>query len=308
MKTILLTGAGGFLGKHLMRLFLSAGIRVVAVTSCNQGELSKRCGLNLNASDVIILPTQERESIRIAMQDSDLLLNCGFPRGGNGFEMARGLDFIAWLFREASSQDLGAVINVSSQSIYDQHRTNSAVEGDFLCPEGDYAVAKLSTELMLESICANIPHTSIRLASLIGPGFGQRVVNKMVRKAIEGDVVVVQENESKFGYLDVRDAAEGFSLFLDTSPSTWESAYNLGPEDGYTLTEIGKCVLSVVQGLGVKSAGLEIQYSESRGVNTLVDSSRFKGITGWYAHYGLAESTRHIAIHELRVLNEGMNR
>lgn len=61
-----------------------------------------------------------------------------------------------------------------------------ADENTVLCLESKYAVGKYATELLVNAICGKaVLHTNIGLASLIGAGFDQRIVNKMVNQIIK---------------------------------------------------------------------------------------------------------------------------
>ena len=99
--------------------------------------------------------------------------------------IADGLKYIQSVFEKSVEGNAAVIVNISSQSVYSQKRTEAATEETPVCLESPYAVGKYAVELMLESICrgSKTRYTNLRMASLIGPGFDQRIVNRLVRQA-----------------------------------------------------------------------------------------------------------------------------
>lgn len=290
-KKIVVSGAGGFLGRNLISRFLNCeGFEIVAITS-------KRPGF-FGTDRVVMIGPEDWDAAHSELSDADVLLNCAFPRNCDGEAMARGLAFIDRLFAEAGRNKECSVINVSSQSVYSQRDPKPATEDDRLCLESRYAVGKYATELLLDARCQRNKRTSIRLASLIGPGFDQRVVNKMVAKALNGEGLTVAENASRFGYLDVRDAVEALvSLCSEFQTSDWEGVYNVGPSGSYTLTDIAQSVREVCREFldGAATIGLEIAESNAPCIYSALDSTRFRRLTGWSGRISLEDSIASIA-------------
>lgn len=230
---LVITGAGGFLGRELLRQsrkLVEKELNIVAVS-----------GQKIPDTDITVLG---RESFfnDYRFTDSDVLINCAFPRNTDGVQMANGLSFIARLMGKAVSDGVGAVINISSQSVYSQGRTTPADEDTLLNLESGYSIGKYATELFTNSLCRSIPHTNLRMASLIGVGFDQRVVNKMVKRAMNGDDLIVNRSGRKFGFLDVRDAVDAILRLAMEDNKDWKEVYVLGAERSYTLEEIAELI------------------------------------------------------------------
>ena len=287
---LVLTGAGGFLGTELLNQLASEDdVQVLAVSS--RVGFPGACGFP--EQRITVVSPNDLLANPDLMAGFDVLLNCAFPRNVDGEALARGLDFISSLFRAAATR-VKAVVNVSSQSVYSQHRTMPATEDTPVCLESAYAVAKYATELMLEEACGNIPHTNIRLASLIGPGFDQRVVNKMVAKVLAGERITVLESGSRYGYLDARDASAGLIKLIRSNPVHWESLYNLGSDMGATLSEIAICVVDVTSAFGIESQLPDIVMSECTAINTTLNAGCFVSAFNWHPEFDMIASTKSI--------------
>lgn len=293
-KRVVLTGAGGFLGRNLLPRLISEGCLVTAVTSKSQAELAGLCEMSANEERLTVVSPGDRGLTQSALNKADYLLNCAFPRNNDGRELAMGLQYISWLFMASAARGTRSVVNISSQSVYSQYRKEPATESDPVCPESPYALAKYATELMLRSACCCVPHVNIRLSSLIGPGFDQRVPNKMVEKAWHGESIEVVDQKGKYGYLDIEDAVEGIVQLIQTNPQRWNNTYNLGPKDAYSIHDIALAVQRVgaLHGLSVNITNVS---GPDVDINTEVSASLFSEQFGWETSKSLDDSIELIA-------------
>lgn len=295
MRKVVLTGAGGFLGSHLLAELLGRGDEVCAVSSKSAAQLLSSAGAGgADLSLLKVIGHDDWNGLAAETSDADVLVNCAFPRNVDGYQLADGMDYLQRLFAIAGASQVGAVVNISSQSVYSQTRTEPAREDTPVCLESNYAVAKYASEQLLEAYCGDKPHTNIRLASLIGPGFDQRVVNKMVRRALESGVIEVCDNGSRFGYLDVLDAADALVAVCESDPDEWEQVYNLGPEGGVTLTEIAECAAKEVGARCGRQVKLRMGGSDSQATSSVLDSALFDRSFDWEARNSLLEMVKRI--------------
>lgn len=284
MKRILITGAGGFLGTELVRQMAgNSEVQILALTS-QKDKLKQACN---NTDNVKMLDRNAVFESAFSFAEIDILINCAFPRNNDGIQMADGLKYISDLLETAVAGGVKAVINISSQSVYSQVRTEPATESTQLNPETIYAVGKYATELMTNCICCNIPHTNIRMASLIGAEFDQRLVNKFVKQAFVGNPLSIKGGKQMFGFLDVRDAAA--AIIAVAEGSDWKSVYNLGPQQSYSLIEIAECVQNIVSNFGYAKTAVELIKTDD-WQNSSLDSSRLREQFGWKERFSLEDT------------------
>lgn len=272
---ILITGAGGFLGTELVKeLMRQEDVDVVALTSQKEKlvqTIGEAANVTLSGRNSVFEPGFDFSSI-------DVLINCAFPRNVDGIQMADGLQYISRLLKRAVTGGVKSVINISSQSVYSQTRMKPAAEDTELNLESKYAIGKYAAELLTNSVCWNIPHTSIRMASLIGVGFDQRLVNKFIKQVLEGENICIRGGRQMFGFLDVRDAAS--AIIAVAQGKDWKEIYNLGPDRGYTLLEIAKCVQDTVKESGFENTEIELEETDD-WQNSSLDSTRLKRQFDW---------------------------
>lgn len=289
MKRIVISGAGGFLGLHIIhRATVSTSIEIVAITSDHQ----KVRNLTGDNSRVVTVDTEEFLDNGFEFGEDDVFINCLFPTNADGYRMADGLSKVYKIISIAKDGGVGAFINISSQSVYASKRERPAKEEDRLSLETGYAVGKYCSEMYCNKAFGKRPHTNIRLSSLIGVGYDQRIVNRMIDQALRGEKLNVIGGMQRYGFLDVRDAASGIFEMAGRDPRLWENTYNLGPMDSCTLLEATELIVKLL-----KRYNIEAEYVISKGLdmrNSSVDPARFMRDFSWKPHISLSRTIEDI--------------
>ena len=290
---IIITGASGFLGKHLLnRLKNDNRYNIYALSS--QGEKLQK----LNQSDNIYYFDKSviiDDSLCEKIINNGIIINCAFPRNSTGEEIADGLSYIQKLFFYARKYLAKGIINISSQSVYSSKRKSAATEETAICLENTYAIGKYATELMLKSIFdgTKIPYVNVRMASLIGPDFEQRIVNRFIKQAINMEVIPIHKSRQKFGFLDIEDAVNGIIALMETDFSQWKEVYNLGNAEGYTVEEMLYCIKNVFAELKFPFPQIITEEGQDEG-STSVNFQLLYNDTGYIPSINLNESIRKI--------------
>lgn len=290
MKTLVISGAGGFLGRNLLSLADSKCLDVYALSS----KIGDTSGVHYVSREKIA---------EIPWSQVDVLINCAFPRNTDGMQMAEGLDYIQRLFNISTDGGVGAVINISSQSVYSQRRTHAADESEPLNLESTYAVGKYATELLLNTCCDEIKHTNLRMASLIGPCFDQRIVNRFIKKALANETLNVLSGKQLFGFMDVRDATAAIINIAEHDCSPWDEVYNLGTEEAYSILDIAYTVKRVVE----KERGGTVSICEKADDTVFcsaLNSQKFCSSFDWHPLYSLEQTVEEICKMEIRLNTE----
>jgi len=290
-KTVLISGAGGFLGKELLRqLLMHTNFFVIALSS--QKDLIKNEYVDterLHCFDFIDL---ERGLIPFAK--INYVINCAFSRSNNSESLTNSLDFTKNFLLMSTSAGIDGFINISSQSVYGSPYNPLWTETTPPTNSSLYAMAKYTTELLTESICSTSAHssfTNIRLSSLIGVGFEQRIVNKFVKSVLVKEPIVLSNAEQVVSYLDVRDAAAGIIEMIKTKHGTWEAIYNLGHFQRYSFLEIVNTIKSVAIDFGINNVKVNAD-NDGTPFDTGMNSSKFYQQTGWRPQLQLEDTIR----------------
>ena len=233
MHKILITGAGGVLGSSVVKALPEDDYEVYTLDLKKEFMTAKFA----ERKNTHFMETDELNHNADFLKNVDIILHCAFSRSQDGAALAQSIDFSEKIFKSAVQYNVPKVINISSQSIYGGLRETSSTEDSPINPLDSYAVAKYACERLAENISENTQTqiTSIRLASLIGPQFKERLVNKMILNAKNNGVIKIVGGKQVFSFLDIRDAIEGLVAMIKASDKKWQNIYNLGTFEQYSI-------------------------------------------------------------------------
>lgn len=244
MKTILVTGATGFLGHHVVKeLLKSKDIIVIAIGGRPEdkaNELPQSDRLRFHHLDELF-----SESFR----GIDVVINCAFARSHDPALLAQTFDFTERMINRFEQLEVNTVINISSQGVYKRlPKGVLSTEESPIAPIDLYSMCKYATEKLFG--LSTIPHVvNVRLASLMMP---QRFLYFFVNKAKLGEPFTVTAPNQYASLLDVKDAAAGLAAIARLPLGQKVTTYNLGIGCQYSLLEYAETVKIVGEKLGYK--------------------------------------------------------
>ncbi len=242
-KVIFITGITGYLGQNLVNELIKYpnfeiwgyGTDKDKTTHLFEGKIHS------------IYDNEDLRKGYIPFGNVDILLHLGFARPHNGFQkIAESLQFTHELFTRATSHQIPAIINISSQSVYGLETQPLWTENTPVAPQTVYAQAKYSTELLLKSLNQVNKHfyyTSLRLSALAGGAPGlitNDFLSKIVIQAISGHPITIVGGMQQMERFDVRDAVQGILKILHSDKSKWKTVYNFGSQEVNSLIDIAK--------------------------------------------------------------------
>lgn len=288
MRRIVVSGASGFLGSYIIKEAVQRAIPTMAITT-------RAAAFQDSSAEVV--DTDDFLVGKIRFSKDDVFINCLFPTNADGIKMANGLKTVYSTITTAKESGIGSFINISSQSVYPSKREEPATEDSPLSLETPYAVGKYSSEAFVNEVFKDKPHTNIRLASLIGIGYDQRIVNRMVINAINGERITVVGGMQRYGFLDVRDAASGLVHISQSDLSIWKNTYNLGRLESYTLLETAALITHKM-----REHGFDTGYDIKEGVdtrNSALDASLFMQEFEWEPEISFEQTVEDIINNKL---------
>lgn len=271
MKTVLVTGATGFLGHHLVKeLLKQEDTKVIAILGRPEDKanaLPESSNLQAYPLDALYYET---------FGHIDTVVNCAFARSNDAGLLAAAFDFTEKAIKRFEELGVKSVINISSQGVYKRLGVGELSKEDSpIEPIDLYSMAKYATEKLFR--ISFIPYvTNVRLASILMP---QRFLYFFVNKAKAGDHFTVTAPNQYAALLDVTDAAKGFVAIAGLSPENRSSVYNLGIGTQYSLLEYAESVKTIGQEMGYK---VDFDVADN-GTNVCagMDCSKLIEDTGW---------------------------
>jgi uncharacterized protein YbjT (DUF2867 family) len=241
MSTVLVTGASGFVGSHLLPELLGAGHRVVAlVRSAGAGEkVTRRLPAALVANVELRTGDVDRPAtLPAALAGVDAVVHLvAIPRDWNGGKqlLAVNLDGTRNLIGAMQVSGVRRLVHLGALGVVDREELH-------------YAKSKARAErAVMES---GLDWTILKPSLLFGPGDGFfNIVADLVRLS-PGIVPVPGDGRSRFQPLHVGDLALCLRLSLER-PETVGHAFELGGPRTWTYREI---TAEVCRGMGRRRA------------------------------------------------------
>lgn len=279
MKTILITGSGGLVGRELLfHLENDNKYEVYAMTS-NTDKLKKI----IDASNIYVIANDSD----IPWDKIDVVVHCAFARSESATDLASALDFSRKIFVSSIKHNIKLVINVSSQSVYGKLPI-PWVEDMQISPDSLYAMAKYSTEVSLQSLIESQNNIqtkamSIRLASVM---MNARFVNIFVNNAIKGNSIKIIGGKQMLSFIDVRDVADALiSLISEEFASNYE-VYNLGTNIQTSIIDIANTVKEVAKNYTSKPVDIKLEETDMK-LDVCMDISKLYGLMQWKSKYSI---------------------
>ena len=253
MKKVLVTGANGFVGNHLVKELSDNGIEVVGI-----GGGSVNTSKSPHISDYKVLELLDPEAVKqIDFTDIDGVIHlAGLAAPAPSFD--KPLEYIntnmgieSNLFEAALAQNAKPkFVIVSSGSLYDPKAPMPFNEDSSVCPNSPYAVSKIGQEQLAQYYgIRGFDCVIVRPFNHIGPGQNLGfIVPDLTKQVIDfekGDAkeIVVGNLDAKRDYTDVRDIVKAYRLLLEKGKSG--ETYNICSGTALSGHEILASILKV---------------------------------------------------------------
>jgi GDP-4-dehydro-6-deoxy-D-mannose reductase len=262
MPKILITGANGFVGKHLINELLGNSYDVIAIGGSQVAALDEIGGVEYMTLDL----SNAEEAQKIDFKDvSGVIHLAGLAAVGPSFD--KPMEYIdvnigleVNLFESALIQNAKPrFLVISSGALYDPKETQPLTEKSRVLPNSPYAVSKIGQEKMAQYYETRGFETIIaRPFNHIGPGQGLGfIVPDLAQQIVEAksgqkQEVLVGNLEARRDYTDVRDIVQAYRLLIEKGQSG--KIYNICSENPKSGNEI-------LEGL-LKSAEIEVAIKQ----------------------------------------------
>ena len=242
--SVVVTGAAGFIGRHLVHALTARGDAVVGI--------DRRPGIPVTARPLLgDLNDIGNDDIAGALRRADAVFHlAAFPgvrANGPAAEQRRRLDNVGAANRVLDLVPLGVPLVVtSSSSVYGGSTGRPCAEGDTPHPRGAYARSKLDVERRCARRVSRGGHVAVARPFTVA-GEGQRpdmAISRWIAAAQSGEALtILGSGDRSRDITDVRDVVEGLVRMLDRGV---RATVNLGTGVGNRLDAVVAAVAAAV--------------------------------------------------------------
>lgn len=302
---VLVTGATGFIGSHLVEELLLRGAEVRAFAHYN----SRGSVGNLEAIDdglrdgleVYFGNIEDPEAVRRAVEGCDVV-----------FHLA-ALVAIPYSYRhprEFFDTNVGGTLNVcqavldagcsrlvhtSTSEVYGTARTVPIREDHPLCTQSPYAASKAAADKVVESfhLSFGLPAVVVRPFNTYGPRQSPRaVIPAIISQLLEGDEVKLGSLEPKRDLTFVSDTVDGF-VRAATCDELVGDVVNLGTGRAYSVGEIASMLIEMVRpGAKIVTDPQRLRPARSEVGLLLASTEKAQSLLGWKPTVALKDGLR----------------
>lgn len=297
IKTVLVTGGGGYVGSVLVPSLLAAGYRVrVLDTFWFSDPAPTTAGL-----DVVVGDIRDRATVERCLAGADAVIPLAAmsndPSGDLQPEVTRQINLDAPLVLGTLAQRSGVqrFINISSASVYGANDAPKVVET--LQPRPQTLYAKYKAELEAEMLArdsGDFVVTSVRPATLSGYSSRLRLdltVHIFTYQAVADGRLVVFGGAQQRPNLSVHDLVQAFHLLLDAPPDAVRGrTFNLVESNN----QVRDIATEVARILGLADLPVEtVPTDDHRSYRLTGDLAR--DVLGFRPLHGIAHSITEVA-------------
>jgi UDP-glucose 4-epimerase len=248
MKTVLITGVTGFIGRHIARLLNGLGWSVIGLgTSTPENaplaSLEKYYSLVLpsplladlvkEVNPQICIHCAGRASVPLSVSHPSEDFNANVHATFNLLDSLR-------LFAPRCR-----VINLSSAAVYGNPKVLPISETNDPAPISPYGFHKLTSEQLCKEFFEiyGLKTASVRIFSAYGPGIRRQVVWDISHKILTQSVLSLQGTglESR-DFIHVQDVARAMNLLIENAPFESE-VYNIASGQETTIKDLAELII-----------------------------------------------------------------
>ena len=302
-KRVLVTGAGGFIGSHLVETLIEQGACVRAFVKYNgRGDPGMLADLPLETQaglEIIFGNISDPFSVRAAVRGCDYVFHLaaliGIP-----YSYVAPADYVAVnvqgtlnVLQACRDERTPRLIHTSTSEAYG---TAQYVPIDELHPlqgQSPYSASKIAADKLAESYCRSfdLPVVTVRPFNTYGPRQSARAfIPTVISQALTSDRLRMGALDPVRDLTFVKDTAEGF-ITVGLSDKVVGEVVNLGVGEGETIGTVVRTILRILgkPDLPIEQDPARVRPAKSEVMRLISDNKRARELCGWTPHYSLEQ-------------------
>lgn len=301
-KTALVTGAGGFIGSHLVERLVGEGAAVrafVRYTSRGDHGLLQQLPPETRAEiDVVAGDLRDPQAVQQAAAGVDVVFHLGaiisIPYSYlHPYETAE-TNFMGTLnvLQACREHETPRLVHTSTSEVYGTALTVPMDEGHPLQGQSPYSASKIGADKLVESFYRSydLPAVTVRPFNTYGPRQSARaVIPTIITQALTQETVQLGNLEACRDFTYVADTVDGF-LCAAQAEDAAGGVFNLGVGHDVSIGELAEEIIGHVgRPVDVVTDSERLRPEKSEVMRLHSDNTRAADILGWRPRHTLAQ-------------------
>lgn len=257
-RSVLVTGAGGFIGSHLVETLAQQGAKVRALVRYNsRGDIGLLRFLNSDYShnvEIVMGDLRDTSAVLNAMSNCEIVFHLGaliaipysyvHPREVIETNVMGTLNVL----EAARITKPSRVIHTSTSEVYGTAKSIPINEGHPLQGQSPYSASKIGADKIVESYYRSyeLPVVTVRPFNTYGPRQSTRaVIPTIITQALTKDSIKLGELSSTRDFTFVDDTVRGF-LCAAEAKAIEGREINLGSKQEISVGDLAKAIIRMI--------------------------------------------------------------
>ena len=293
-KMVLVTGAGGFVGSHLVQRLVGLGVKVKAFVRYNSrndwGLLELLPKEELDQVEIVMGDLRDSNAVHHATKDVDVVFHLGsliaipysyvHPREVVETNVIGTLNVLM----TAREQGIEKVIHTSTSEVYGTAQYVPIDEKHPLQGQSPYSASKIGADKIAESFYRsfNLPVAIIRPFNIYGPRQSARaVIPTIITQALAGEEILLGSLHPTRDFTYVDDVVEAFIKIAESPQSTGE-VINIGSNFEVSIGDIAKKVITLIgKNKEIVLDSRRVRPGKSEVERLWCDNTKARELLGW---------------------------
>lgn len=320
-KRVLVTGAGGFIGSHLVEALLEIGVKVRAFVKYNgRDDWGMLSDLSIEAQksiEVVAGDIRDPFFVHKAVCGCDYVFHLaaliGIP-----YSYVAPNDYVSVnvegtvnILQACMEERVSRIVHTSTSEVYGTAQYVPINEKHPLQGQSPYSASKIGADKMAESYynSFDLPVVTVRPFNTFGPRQSARaLIPTVISQALTCDKLTLGSLEPVRDMTFVKDTVQGF-IKASLCDEAVGHVVNLGVGSGNTVGDIARMILKIMNkdDMVIEQNPARVRPPKSEVMRLVSDNSKARELFGWQPRYdieqGLTETVAWIQknMHRYRV-------
>ena len=299
-RQVLVTGAGGFIGSHLVEALVKKGARVRGFVHYNsRGDAGLLRLIQREILDTVeIIPGDIRDpqAVQEAVKGCSFVFHLGalisIPYSYLHPTEVAETNIIGTLNVLNACREFGVprMVHTSTSEVYGTALRVPIDESHPLQGQSPYSASKIGADKLVESYyCAfGLPVVTVRPFNTFGPRQSSRaVIPTIITQALVNDTILLGNLDSKRDFTFVSDTVNGFIKAAEAQSVEGE-VFNLGTGSEVTIGDLAQMIMRIVgRQVPIETDQIRLRPENSEVQRLLSDNSKARKELGWQPEFSL---------------------